>query len=714
MPVYGDAEYVEAAVDSIVDQDYPNIEVVLSVDGCQDSAKAVRRIVRKYVNNKKKVKALYSKKNRGACIARNEGAKLAEGEYLSFLPADARLFPGAARIWMKVLMENPDYDFMYGGYRFLPQIVSKKDVKELAKEADKTVKEYTQMAGYVKREDGDYDGNSGHDYLSEPFDHYFLDQHNYIDGSFPLKREMFDKIGGWDHKIKSLQDWDFWLAVVKQGGKGVFVRDIFFDTIFPHRGGLSHDSSKHWLKRTKQIQKKHGIKRHKICVSSLGAPFHGKRTARTIEADYSPMPSFKQHDYEGIYLLGWFPSLADQCGQVFMYSRGKRIIHWIGSDIWQMQQLDLFNRKIHLDFFEKHIDYHLCESDFTKKELKELGIDAKVVPIPPRWLYKPMPMPEKFTVAVYQPQNNKGFYLPDLMKEVTELCPEIEFKFFGDDSKMGRQKNVEHVGYVHDMDKLIERCSAVMRFPIHDGLSLSVLEFLTAGRHAITNVPIKHAMEVKLANPKLIAKGLKKLAEAPANLEGSKYWIKRLSHKKFKNTIEKLVQYDPKRYWENRAEDWIVQSDSDYSLTDKDQKTIKNWLSDINFVSVLDAGCGSGRMVDWFDSKKYLGIDISPKLITEAKKRFPDKKFKVEKVEDLKGKVDLIFSYTTLEHILPADLPKAVEAMKRCGKRALIIEPTNFDSLAHCHAHDYEKAFKVLKKKKLEGHLVMYLIDLTD
>tara|TARA_R100001530_G_scaffold13251_3_gene12272 strand:+ start:7765 stop:9951 length:2187 start_codon:yes stop_codon:yes gene_type:complete len=715
MPVYGDQDTVGDAVHSIVDQDYPNIEIILSVDGCDKSAKAVKSIVKKYRDHKVSVSAIYAKENQGACIARNDAAKLAEGKFISFLPADAKLFPGVVRIWINTLEDNPDYDFMYGGYRFLDQILSKKDVKELAEEANMSLDEYTAYAGYVKRSDGSYNGAKGFDYLSEPFDPYFLDQHNYIDGSFPLKREMFEKIGGWDPKIKSLQDWDLWLQVVKAGGKGVFVRDIFFDTEYPHRGGLSHDSSRHWIKRVRQIQKKHGIKENKICVTSLGAPFHGKRTSRLLDADYKQMPSFKPHMYEAVYLLGFFPTLADQCGQVFNNCKGKRIIHWIGTDIWQMQQMDLFHRRVLLDFFEKNIDYHLCEADFTKKELKELGIDAKVVPIPPRWLYKPLPMPEKFTVAVYQPQNNKGFYLPDLCKEVAKLCPEIDFIFFGDDSYTGRLNNVQYRGYVNDMDKLIEQCSAIMRLTIHDGLPLGVLEFITAGRHALVNLPIKHVMQTKVADPKIIAKGLKKLSELPPNLEGSKYWRSKLSHKKFKNTIEKLVKYDPKEYWENRADTWIEQSDANYSLPEKDEKIIKKWLKDIEFDSVLDIGCGSGRMVEWFERKNYTGIDISEKLCSYASKTYPDKAFYCKKVEDI-GELgndhDLIFSYTTLEHITKETWQKAVEAIKRHGKIALIIEPVEFESIAHCHTHDYEKDFHVIKKKKLSDK-TMYLVDLT-
>ncbi len=714
MPVFGDQDTVEAAVDSILDQDYKNVEVILSVDGCKESEKAVKKIVEKYKSNARRVEALYSKVNRGACVARNEGAKLAKGKYLSFLPADATLLPGIARIWVTTLEENPDYDFVYSGYRFRDQKVPESEVRELAKANKLSLEEYVRLAKIKKNDDGTYLGHKGFDYLSQPFDPYFLDTTNYIDGSFPLKAETFWKVGGWDKNIKSLQDWDLWLSVVKQGGKGVFMRDIHFETDLPHKGGLSHDSASHWLERTSQIKKKHGIPERKICVASIGAPFHGKRIARMLEADYSDMPSFKPHKYEMVYLIGFYPSFADLCGQVFANCRGKRVVHWIGSDIWQMQQMDLAHRNVIINFLKNNVDYHLCEADFTQKELKELGINAKVVPLPPLWFPKVTPLPKEFTVAVYQPMQNKGFYLPEICEKVAELAPEIKFKFFGDNVALGKKRNIDYVGHVEKMEDFIGDCSALLRLTAHDGLPISVLEFLTGGRNVLLNLPVKHTQQIKSADPKVIADELRKMAKLPLNETGAKYWRKAASHEKFKETLEDLCQYKPEEYWDNRAELWDEAANKNYSLPDEDLKVIKKWLKDIEYKSVLDLGMGNGRFVPLFEGKKYLGVDISKKLTKIAETRYPDKEFKTMKVEDisrLKGKFDLIFSYTTLEHIKPEDWDKAVKSVKSRGKWLLLIEPTGFESMNYCIDHDYENSFDVVKKKKLSDK-TMYLCKL--
>lgn len=716
MPVYGDAHTVEEAANSIMSQDYPNVELILSVDGCKESEKAVRKIVQKYAKGARRCEALYAQKNQGACIARNEGAKLAKGKYFSFLPADAKLFPGVVRVWMRTLEEHADYDFLYGGYRFRQEWLMKGEVEKMAKEAGKTFAEFLQ--GSTPAPDGRFLGRDEMNYYGDAFDPYTLEVSNYIDGSFPLKATKFWEVGGWDPKIKSLQDWDLWLSVVKSGGKGLYIRDIFFDTEYPHAGGLSDDSARNWVARTREIKKKHGIPDRKICVSAIGAPFHGKRIARILDADYKEMPSFKPHAYEMVYLLGFYPSFADISGQVFIGAKGKRVIHWIGSDIWQMQQADLRTRHTLLSYFENNIDVHLCEAEFTRKELKELGIDAKVVPLPPRFFYEKTPLPKKFTVAVYMPTTNQGFYLPDICKKITELMPDVEFKFFGDNNNVGRIGNLEYKGFVSDMQTLIDECSAILRLAIHDGLPLSVIEFISAGRHALTSAEMKFSTHALTPKPEAIVAQLrvlqKKVQKEGFNEVGAVYYRRLCSHKRFKKTMEEIATYDPKAYWDKRAEVWSKQADAQYSLSQGDLKKIKTFLKSVKFSSVIDLGCGNGRFVPLFEGKEYTGLDVAKKLITIAKQRYPKEEFLMNSIENLgktKRKFDLAFSFTALEHIPETSWTKTIEGLKKVAKFGVFIEPVGFESVGHCHAHAYAKDLHVIKSMRV-GDKTLFFVDL--
>src|SRR3990167_446705 len=162
-PCFNDGNTIEKLVRSLRDQDLPDIEVIVVNDGSTDNSKDVLAALSEQGLIDK---VLNFEKNQGACIARNEGAKLATGKYFSFLPADAILYPGMARIWFNVLEEHPDYDFLYGGYRFV---------------------------------DDDGEAIEGSDYLSQGFEPYLLEVTNYIDGSFPIRKESYwkfaEKIG---------------------------------------------------------------------------------------------------------------------------------------------------------------------------------------------------------------------------------------------------------------------------------------------------------------------------------------------------------------------------------------------------------------------------------------------------------------------------------------------------------------------------------------
>lgn len=73
--------------------------------------------------------------------------------------------------------------------------------------------------------------------------------------------------------------------------------------------------------------------------------------------------------------------------------------------------------------------------------------------------------------------------------------------------------------------------------------------------------------------------------------------------------------------------------------------------------SVLDVGCGNGRLLTGLPSKiKYTGIDISTTLLTEAKKQFPKHQFietDITKPDIWKHlpKYDYIFSIAAIHHL---------------------------------------------------------------
>lgn len=84
MPVYNVAEFVEKAVQSVLQQTYRNIELVLVDDGSTDGS---RGICQQLAESDSRVK-LICKKNEGVSIARNVGLDMATGDYITFADSD--------------------------------------------------------------------------------------------------------------------------------------------------------------------------------------------------------------------------------------------------------------------------------------------------------------------------------------------------------------------------------------------------------------------------------------------------------------------------------------------------------------------------------------------------------------------------------------------------------------------------------------------------
>lgn len=84
IPVYNTEKYVEKSINSILNQSYKNIELIIINDGSTDnSEKIIKRIIRDNKNIKyKKIK------NSGVAHARNEGLRIATGRYVGFVDSD--------------------------------------------------------------------------------------------------------------------------------------------------------------------------------------------------------------------------------------------------------------------------------------------------------------------------------------------------------------------------------------------------------------------------------------------------------------------------------------------------------------------------------------------------------------------------------------------------------------------------------------------------
>ena len=84
VPIYNSESYIDKCIQSIIDQSYSNIEIILVNDGSIDNSKS---ICENYANIDKRIK-LINQENQGVSKARNKGLDLAKGKYIGFVDGD--------------------------------------------------------------------------------------------------------------------------------------------------------------------------------------------------------------------------------------------------------------------------------------------------------------------------------------------------------------------------------------------------------------------------------------------------------------------------------------------------------------------------------------------------------------------------------------------------------------------------------------------------
>lgn len=84
IPVYNAELYLSKCLDSILQQYYENLEIILVDDGCTDSCP---KICDEYAEKDNRIKVIHQQ-NGGLSDARNTGLKLATGDYISFVDND--------------------------------------------------------------------------------------------------------------------------------------------------------------------------------------------------------------------------------------------------------------------------------------------------------------------------------------------------------------------------------------------------------------------------------------------------------------------------------------------------------------------------------------------------------------------------------------------------------------------------------------------------
>ena len=97
VPIYNVEKYLDKCVESIVNQTYKNLEIILVDDGSPDSCP---QICDKWAEKDNRIKVIH-KENGGVSSARNAGLDIAKGDFICFIDSDDTALPNMIEMLIK-------------------------------------------------------------------------------------------------------------------------------------------------------------------------------------------------------------------------------------------------------------------------------------------------------------------------------------------------------------------------------------------------------------------------------------------------------------------------------------------------------------------------------------------------------------------------------------------------------------------------------------
>lgn len=183
VPCFNQAQFLDEALQSVLDQTYQNWECIVVNDGSPDNTEEVAK---KWVEKDSRFKYLF-KENGGVCQARNRGIIIAQGIYLLPLDADDHISANYVEECLKKI-ENSTIKVVYG-----------KSVFSIEQE-EKLI------FGLVNVRD--------------------LLRHNCIHSCGLFRKIDWTLNSGYDENMKyGFEDWEFWINMLKKGGEALAIEE---------------------------------------------------------------------------------------------------------------------------------------------------------------------------------------------------------------------------------------------------------------------------------------------------------------------------------------------------------------------------------------------------------------------------------------------------------------------------------------------------------
>jgi glycosyltransferase involved in cell wall biosynthesis len=192
MPCFNAAPDLEEAVESVLRQIYPDIELILVDDGSTDGS--TERIERLAATHPLRITALYQSRI-GPYAARNHGLAHARGNFVAFLDADD-VWEAAMLQRLHAALESAQADLAYCGWRNIGAAA--------ADTRPQIPPEYTEQNRVVR----------------------FLENRPWPINAVLVRRQLIDDMRGFSERAPTAMDYDLWLRILARQPRMVRVPEV--------------------------------------------------------------------------------------------------------------------------------------------------------------------------------------------------------------------------------------------------------------------------------------------------------------------------------------------------------------------------------------------------------------------------------------------------------------------------------------------------------
>lgn len=187
VPCYNQANYLEECFQSVLNQTYINWECIMVNDGSSDNTE---EICEQWCKNDSRF-IYIGQNNEGVSKARNTGIENCKGNYILPLDGDDKISENYVELCLKNLQQNPDTKIVYGPiFRFGAE-------------------------------------NAKWEIPSYKFENFIFGNCIHCSGMFRKNEWVLNN--GYDENMKfGIEDWEFWLNMLKRGGNVTCIKEITF------------------------------------------------------------------------------------------------------------------------------------------------------------------------------------------------------------------------------------------------------------------------------------------------------------------------------------------------------------------------------------------------------------------------------------------------------------------------------------------------------